>query len=98
MQRPLERNNPAGVTLGFGGIADEEAASELVEAVQTEDEEGLAAERVAQGEPASQSPTDRHRRFLLSWAQDADEASWWGEPHGGSPHLVRPRGRAPALP
>src|SRR5947199_9298848 len=34
VQRPLERNKPVRVPFGFTGVADDEAARELVEAVQ----------------------------------------------------------------
>jgi len=54
VQRSLERDEPVGVTLRFRRVPDDEAARELVEAVQDENRDRLGAERVSHGQPAAE--------------------------------------------
>jgi hypothetical protein len=53
VQRALERNDLTCVPAGIGGVADHEAASELVEAVEGEHRGCFARERVPQGQPGA---------------------------------------------
>ena len=46
VQRALCRGDPTRVSLGFSGVADDEAARELVEAVEGEHGRRLRVERV----------------------------------------------------
>ena len=53
MLRPLERNELLAVTVGLRGVADDESARQLVDAVQAEDERCFEAQGVARRQPAS---------------------------------------------
>jgi hypothetical protein len=55
VQRALERGDAVCISLCFGGVADDEAARELVEAVEDEHRGCLAERRVAPGKPAAKA-------------------------------------------
>ena len=46
VQGPLECNKPECMAVGLGGVADDEASSKFVEAVEAENEDRFGAERV----------------------------------------------------
>jgi hypothetical protein len=67
MQRPFQRDDSVGVSVGFCGVRDDEATCELVEPVQREGAGCLRAERMPHGQPAAgpaddAGPRRAHRR------------------------------------
>jgi hypothetical protein len=78
MQRPFERDDSVGVSVGFCGVRADEATCELVDPVQREGAGGLGSERMPHGQLAAGPADDagprradhrgRHAMFLSSSA------------------------------